>query len=347
MMLAACVASFDAERPLRGLSVGERPLPKPRTGWTRVRVEAASLNHRDLSCLRGGEPMRRRGKAGVTEADLPRILGCDGAGVTEDGREVVIYPVVAGPEGSAMLSGGYDGTLAEYVLVPDENLIPKPAAMSFETAACLPTAWLTAFRMLFEKVSLPEDGTVLVQGATGGLATALVMLAKAAGYRVWATSRSPGGRDFALSIGADAAFAPGSRLPQRVDAVMDSVGAPTWAHSLKCLRRGGTMVVPGATAGYEATVDIATLFTMDLTIVGSAMGSRRQLADLLAMVVGAGLVPPVDHVLPLAEVSYGLAALEGGDLRGKVVVRPFPPRKPGPLSRADAAPRVGAPRGMT
>jgi NADPH:quinone reductase-like Zn-dependent oxidoreductase len=319
-MLAAFADRFDADRPLAGLKVGQRPLPEPLQGWVRVKVVAASLNHHDLWSLKGGEAMRQRGGAGLSEADLPRILGMDAAGVTEDGAEVILHPLIAEPA-FGVLSGRYDGTFAEHVCVPRANLVAKPAALSFEEAACLPTAWLTAWRMLFEKARVRAGGAILVQGASGGLSTALVMLAKAAGLRVYATGRSDASRAFALSIGADAALEMGGRLPERVDAAMDSVGPDTWDHSLKCLKRGGVMVVPGGTTGYRASVDIARLFTMDISIVGSAMGSQAQLQELLAFCAARGLRPPVAQVLPLAEAAAAFAALELG-AAGKIVLRP-------------------------
>ncbi len=320
-MRAAYVERFVAEHPLRGLTIGERPMPLAPEGWVRVKVIAASLNHHDLSSLRGGEALRRRGGAGLTEADLPRILGMDAAGVTDDGREVIVYPIINQSGSFGVLSGRYDGTFAEYVVVPQENLIPKPPTLSFEEAACLPTAWLTAYRMLFEKADIPAGGSFLVQGASGAVPTALIVLGKAAGFRVWVTGRSPESREFAQRIGADAAFEPGAQLPERVHAVMDVVGAPTWPHSLKCLRRSGVLVAPGATSGYAATVDIVRLFTMDLRIVGTAMGTYRQLAQLTEFCASRKLRIPIDRIVPLAEVPEAFAAMEQGQLRGKAVIR--------------------------
>lgn len=320
-MRAAYVERFDAEHPLNGLVIGERPMPSTPEGWVRIKVVAASLNHHDLSSLRGGEALRRRGGAGLTEADLPRILGMDAAGLTDDGREVIAYPIISQSGSFGVLSGRYDGALAEYVVIPQENLVPKPPTLSFEQAACLPTAWLTAYRMLFEKADIPAGGSFLVQGASGAVATALIILGKAAGFRVWVTGRSLESREFALRIGADAAFEPGAQMPERVHAVMDVVGAPTWPHSLKCLRRSGVLVVPGAVSGYAATVDIVRLFTMDLRIVGTAMGSYQQLAQLAEFCASRKLEIPIDRIVPLIEVPNAFAAMDEGRLRGKAVIR--------------------------
>src|SRR5207249_10591740 len=162
---------------------------------------------------------------------LPMILGCDAAGVDADGNEVIVHAVVSGPgwQGDetldpqrSLLSELYPGTLAEQVAVPARNLVPKPPELSFEEAACLPTAWLTAFRMLFKKANVAPGATVLVQGAGGGVATALVILGSAGGLRIWVTSRSPERRAHALELGAEEAFEPAARLPERVEAVTDT-----------------------------------------------------------------------------------------------------------------------------
>jgi NADPH:quinone reductase-like Zn-dependent oxidoreductase len=306
-MRAVYLEAFDAQDPLAVLKVGERPEPEPRPGWELVRMRAASLNHHDVFSLRG---------VGLAAESLPMILGCDLAGLDEAGNEVVVHAMVEGN----LLSGDAQGAMAELVAVPKANLLPKPPGLSFEEAACLPTAWLTAYRMLFDKAGLRPGDTVLVQGAGGGLSTALIMLASAAGVRVWVTGRGEEKRAFALRLGADAAFEPGARLPDRVDAVMDSVGAATWRHSLRCLRREGAMVVSGGTSGYTAEADVALIFSRHLRILGSSMGSLDELRRLLAFCAAEGVCPPIDRVLPLAEAREGFAAMVAGELRGKVVL---------------------------
>src|SRR5690348_17312617 len=214
-MRAAYAESINPDEPLKGLVIGERPDPEPPEGWTTVRVKAAALNHHDLWTLRG---------VGISAEQLPMILGCDAAGIDEDGNEVVVHAVIDPRDGKpSILTEAYDGTFAEQVLVPRANLVPKPAELSWEEAACLPTAWLTAYRMLFRNSGLKPGDTVLVQGAGGGVATALIVLARAAGYRVWATSRSEEKRSRAVELGAHAAFESGARLPERVEAVMETV----------------------------------------------------------------------------------------------------------------------------
>jgi len=304
-MLAAFADRFDVEEPLAGLVVDSLPEPAIRDAWACVRVKAVSLNHHDLRSLRGGANLRRRGGAGIEDDDLPRILGRDAAGIDETGREVLIYPMISDPAGSAAdelrsevisrLSGQHDGTFAELVAVPRPNRMPKPTNLTFEEAACLPTAWLTAYpyRMLFEEGRVAPGDTVLIQGAGGGLSTALIILGRAAGMRVWVTGRSADKRQFATGIGASGVFEPGARLPHRVHAVMDSVGASTWPHSLKALRKGGTMVVPGGTSGYSAVADVSRIFSMNLNIVGSAMGSIDHMRSLVAFCELNDLHPPI------------------------------------------------------
>src|SRR5215207_5239843 len=218
-MFAVTAQSFSSDDPLSGLVLGERPEPEAPEGWTTVSVKAASLNHHDLWSLRG---------VGLREEALPVILGCDAAGVDEDGNEVVVHGVIGDPRwtgdqaddpGRSLLSERHQGTFADQVIVPRRNLVPKPASLSFEEAACLPTAWLTAYRMLFVQGDLKPGETVLVQGAGGGVATALITLGRAAGLTVLATSRDDDKRARALDLGAHEVFESGARLPVKVDAV--------------------------------------------------------------------------------------------------------------------------------
>ena len=318
-MFAVYAKSIDPADPLSGLVVGEQPEPKLEPGWARVRVRAASLNHHDLWTLRG---------VGITADRLPMILGCDAAGTTDDGREVVLHSVIA-PSGltdetedpkRTLLSEVYPGTLAEYVSVPERNLIPKPESLSFAEAACLPTAWLTAYRMLATRSDLKPGDTVLVQGAGGGVTTACIALARVMGLRVWATSRSDEKRARAVDLGAHAAFDAGARLPERVDAVMETVGAATWEHSIKALRPGGRIVISGATTGPNPPADLTRIFFKQLSVVGSTMGTKRELERLISLCDATGLRPLIDRELPMTDARDGLAAMAAGDLFGKIVL---------------------------
>ena len=318
-VLAVYAAELNPDDPLAGLVVGERPEPEQPPGWTTITVRASSLNHHDLWSLRG---------RGLSAEQLPMILGCDAAGVDEDGNEVIVHAVIADPEWQgdetldprrSLLSERHQGALAERVAVPRHNLLPKPPELSFEQAACLPTAWLTAYRMLFIRGRLTPGQTVLVQGASGGVATALTALGSAAGIRVWVTGRSQAKRDHALALGADAAFEPGARLPERVDAVMETTGAATWAHSVRALRPGGTIVISGATTGDAPPAELTRIFFLQLSVVGSTMGSRDELARLLRFCVDRDVRPAIDRTLPLAGARDGFAAMLAGDLYGKIV----------------------------
>src|SRR5262249_24725328 len=299
---------------------GEHAEPAPPDGWTTVTVKAAALNHHDIWTLRG---------VGISADRLPMILGCDAAGVDADGNEGVVHAVISDPEAAdagetldprrSLLSEQHDGTFAERVAVPRRNLVPKPAGLSFADAACVPTSYLTAYRMLFDKSGLQPGSTVLVQGAGGGVATALILLGRAGGYRVWATSRSEAKRDQALELGADQVFAAGDRLPERVDAVMETVGQATWAHSLRALRPGGRIVVCGATSGTAPPAELNRVYFLQLSVVGSTMGSRDQLGRLLTFCEQAGVRPRIDRTLPLTQAADGFAAMIAGNLFGKVV----------------------------
>jgi NADPH:quinone reductase-like Zn-dependent oxidoreductase len=321
-VFAVTVTSFDAERPLGGLTLGDHAEPTlPDDGWTVVTVKATALNHHDLWSLKG---------VGLREEQLPMILGTDASGLDEDGNEVVVHAVIGDPARGggdetfdpkrSLLSEKYDGTLAERVAVPRRNLVPKPGAFSFEQAACLPTAWLTAFRMLTTRGQLQRGETVLVQGAGGGVSTALIPLAKAMGLRVWVTSRDAAKREQVVQLGADDAFDTGERLPERVDAVMESVGAATWSHSLKSLRPGGRVVVCGSTSGPNPPADLARVFFLQLSVIGSTMGTRDELDQLLQFCADHSLAPLIDHTYPLPEADQALARLASGEGFGKVVV---------------------------
>jgi len=321
-MFAATVTSFDVDEPLNGLTLGDHAEPTPLDdAWTTVTVRATALNHHDLWSLKG---------VGLRAEQLPMILGTDASGVDEDGNEVVVHAVIADPARGggdetfdpkrSLLSEVYDGTLAERVTVPRRNLVPKPAALTFEQTSCLPTAWLTGYRMLTTRGQLVAGETVLIQGAGGGVSTALIPLAKAMGLRVWVTSRDGAKRDQALQLGADQAFEPRARLPERVDAVMESVGEATWSHSLKSLRPGGRVVVCGSTSGPNPPADLARVFFLQLSVIGSTMGTRDELEQLLVFCAEHSLTPMIDRTYPLTEADRAIARLASGDGFGKIVV---------------------------
>ena len=320
-MRAVYAESINPDDPLKGLVVGERPDPEPPAGWTRVAVKAASLNHHDLWTLRG---------VGIKAEQLPMILGCDAAGIDEStGDEVVVHAVIntegwTGDDtldpGRTLLSEKHQGSLAEYVIVPKRNVLPKPADLSFAEAACLSTAWLTAYRMLFVKSGLRPGQTVLVQGASGGVASACISMARAAGLRVYATARTEQKRATALELGAHQAFESGARLPEKVDAVMETVGEATYAHSAKSLKPGGRIVISGATSGPNPPADLNRFFFLQLELVGSTMGTKAELGELISFLDATGLRPRIDRTIPLEQAADGLRDMAAGDLVGKIVL---------------------------
>jgi NADPH:quinone reductase-like Zn-dependent oxidoreductase len=322
--MAAYAVRADFEAPLDALVVGEVELPDVPAGWTRVQVKAAALNHHDVWSLRG---------VGLPAERLPMILGCDAAGVTDDGREVIVHAVINAPDfvGSdatydpkrSLLSERYPGTFATHVWVPPANLVDKPAELSFAEAACLPTAWLTAYRMLFSQSGARPGDTVLIQGAGGGVATALIALARQAGMRVWVTSRNEHRSARAVELGAHQTFATGARLPERVDAVLDSVGAATWSHSINVLKPGGTLVICGATSGDNPPkAELTKIYFKPLRVIGSVMGTRDELIALTQMLVATGVRPHIDRILPLTDAAAGFAAMIAGDHFGKIIFEP-------------------------
>ena len=312
------------EAPLNALVVGDIEPPSAPDGWVQVQVKAAALNHHDIWSLRG---------VGLAADRLPMILGCDAAGVTDDGREVIVHAVINAPDfvGSdatydpkrSLLSERYPGTFATQVWVPPANLVDKPPELSFAEAACLPTAWLTAYRMLFSQSGARPGDTVLIQGAGGGVATALITLGRQAGMRVWVTSRDEARGARAVSLGAHQAFPAGARLPERVDAVMESVGAATWSHSINVLKPGGTLVICGATSGDNPPkAELTKIFFKPLRVIGSVMGTREELISLVRMLVATGVRPYIDRILPLADAAAGFAAMIAGDHFGKIIFEP-------------------------
>jgi NADPH:quinone reductase-like Zn-dependent oxidoreductase len=318
-MFAVYAAQPNRDDPLAALVVGERDEPTVAPGWVRVDVRAASLNMHDLWTLRG---------VGIKPDQFPMILGCDGAGVLSDGTEVVIHSVITDPDWTGdetldpkrtLLTELHQGTFADSVVVPARNVLPKPAGLSFGEAACMGTAWLTAYRMLFVKSGLRPGHTMLVQGASGGVSTALIALGKAAGLRVWVTGRTEAKRALATELGADDVFESGARLPERVDGVFETVGKATWSHTLKSLKPGGTVVISGATSGDATAAELQRIFFLQLRVIGSTMGTREELANLLSFSQQANLHPTIGAELPFDQAETGFKTMLDGETAGKIV----------------------------
>jgi zinc-binding alcohol dehydrogenase/oxidoreductase len=305
------------------LSYEDYPDPVAAPGEVVVELRTAAVNRRDL--------LVRNPPGPAYQFDLPLVPGSDGAGVRRDtGEEVVIYPGLGwGPREDAagpdwrILGGPDDGTYAELVSVPVENVFPKPARFSWEEAAAFPLAALTAYRALFEIGGLVGGESVLVLGAGSGVSTMAVSLAAQAGARVLVTSSSREKIDRAKELGADGgvlyteegwaeAVAP-------VDVVLDSVGS-TWRESLKALGRGGRLVVYGGTGGPEVTLDVRALYLNWQSIRGTTMGSGRDFAALLRMVESGAWRPVVDSVRPLAEAEAAHDRMRSGEHFGKLVL---------------------------
>ena len=322
-MLCAYADHIDPDDPLNALRVGELEPDPAEPGWVRVQVRAASLNHHDLWTLRG---------VGISAEAMPMILGCDAAGVTDDGRPVIVHSVIGDPAAGhgdetldprrSLLSEVYPGTLAEYVHVPARNVLDKPDALTFAEAACLPTAWLTAFRMLTTRGNCQPGERVLVQGAGGGVATACIQLGHHLGLHVIATSRDAAKLEAAAALGADEVYPTGTRLPAKVDAVMETVGRATWEHSLRSLRPGGRVVISGATSGPNPPADLARVFFLQLSVIGSTMGTRDELQSLIDLCVSSGLRPPIAGTYSLADAPAAFARLAAGDVVGKLIIEP-------------------------
>jgi NADPH:quinone reductase-like Zn-dependent oxidoreductase len=318
-MFAVYAAEPNADAPLDALTVGERPAPEVPDGWVAVTMTAASLNMHDIWTLRG---------VGIKPDQFPMILGCDGAGTLEDGTEVVLHSVIGDPawDGDetldpkrSLLTEKHQGTFAETVVVPARNVVPKPAGLTAVEASVMGTAWLTAYRMLFTKSGLKPGQTMLVQGASGGVSTALVQLGRAAGMRVWVTGRTDEKRAVAERLGAHRTFPSGERLPERVDAVFETVGDATWSHSMRALKPGGVIVVSGSTSGPNPGADLQRLFFLQLRVIGSTMGTRQELVDLLQFVENAGISPQIGLELSMDRAADGFRAMLDGDTSGKIV----------------------------
>src|SRR5882762_6845016 len=320
-MFAVYATHAAPEDPLAALKIGEQPEPNVPEGWVRVKISHASLNRHDLFTLRGmsGHP------EGIT---YPIILGSDAAGTLDDGTPVVIYPMMGSADwrGDETLDPAWHipsefipGTFADYTVVPKRNAIPLPANLSPLHASVLGTAWLTAYRALFTKSGLRAGQTVLVQGASGGMATALIQIGRAAGFEVWATSRTEEGRAKAKTLGAHECFSSNEPLPRKVPAVIDNVGSASWAHSMSSLARGGTLVTVGGTTGFEVPLNLLPVFADQLTITGSIMGTLEDMENMVRLIAQAEIEPEIGVVLPMERAEEGFRTMWEGKTHGKTV----------------------------
>ena len=328
-MKAVYASAVNHDDPLSVLAVGDQPEPQSRPFWSTVSVRAVTVNHHDVWSLQG---------VGLSAEQTPMILGTDAVGILDEdipgkhglkaGREVVLYTFVgtdgagvAPGERRTILSEKYPGTMAEKTAVPSANVFAKPSNLTEIEAAALGTSWLTAYSLLFDAAGVKPGDSVLIQGAGGGVSTAAIQLAQAAGLEVFVTSREADKRAKALKLGAHAAFEIGARLPSKVDAVIESVGAATWSHSMKSVRPGGTIAICGATTGDQPGAELTRLFFQDIRVQGSTMGSREDFARLLRFAERANLHPAIDSVFSgLDAAPEAFAKMIEGNVFGKIAI---------------------------
>ncbi|MHB8717428.1 MAG: zinc-binding dehydrogenase [Candidatus Dormibacteria bacterium] len=341
-------ARFGGDDPLANLEEASVPDPVAGAGEVLLQVTAASLNHHDLWTLRG---------VGSRPFTHPQVLGCDAAGIVLEhgdagsapdlpavGSEVVVHSVMTCgrcracrgseelhcPEIGLLSEPPYPGTFAEKLVVPAANVLPLPSGVDATSAACLPTAYLTAYRMLFTRAAAQPGMRVLVQGASGGVATAAILIGSAAGVTMFATSRDESKREAALRLGAARVFGTDREATRAliaasdggVDAVLDTVGEATYEMSLRVLRPGGVLVVSGTTSGPNPPAQLNRVFWRHLTVAGSSMGTRAELGRLLELCATGRLHPLIDSVRPLAEARAAVERLAAGEMAGKLVLVP-------------------------
>lgn len=326
------------------VQIGERPMPERRAGEVRVRIKAATLNRVDLY-------MRDSG-AGITHS-LPQIMGLDGAGIVDEvdstesllqpGQAVVLHPGVGCGRCEFCQRGDVplcnrvsylgehrDGTLAQYVSLPAENVFPMPDGLDFAEAAALGVNHLTAWRMLFTKARVQPWETVLIFGIGGGVSLAALQLVKMIGARAIVTSRDDAKLQRALAIGADHAINGRSDDVARrvmaltggrgVDVVIENVGSAVWSSALKSLVRGGRIVTCGATSGDQPPADLRRVFIRQLQIFGSTLGDFDEFRNLLAVAARGQARPVIDSRYPLGELHAALSRLEAGEQFGKIAI---------------------------
>jgi NADPH:quinone reductase-like Zn-dependent oxidoreductase len=316
------------------LVVEEVETPQPAPGEVLVRVRAAALNHRDVFITRGLYP----------KVALPAILGSDGAGEiaalgtgVEDlrtGSEIVIDPMLGWGDDpdrwqpdASILGMPRAGTFAQYLVVPSENVHPKPAALSMEEAAAIPLAGLTAYRALHTRGKIRAGETVLIPGIGGGVQTFALLFAKRAGARAIVTSSSNAKLERARMLGADLTlnyanpdWQKEARAAGPIDLAIDSSGGETLGKVLGILRPGGRVVVYGGTHP-EATIKLFPLFWNHLTIAGTSMGSPQDFRAMLELFSNDGLKPAIDKVFAMDDVAAAMRRLEEAQQFGKIVLR--------------------------
>jgi len=317
--------------------ITDHPMPVVREGHVIIKVGASSFNYHDVFTVKGMPGIK---------VPLPVVIGLDmageivevGTGVSgwSKGDRVLVNPL---NKTKGLMGEMLDGGMAEYCLVAAEQLIGMPAGVSFADAAALPVAYGTAHRMLVTHQTVKKGDRVLVLGASGGVGTGCVILAKMLGAEVIACASSADKLKRLTEIGADHAinykdvdFSKWAiekyGKPQRrsyeggVDVVINFTGGDTWVPSLKCLKRGGTLLVCGATAGHDPQEDLRYVWSFELKIVGSNSFYIENLTALMDMIAKGEMKPLIDKNLPLAEAREGLRLIADREVIGKVVITP-------------------------
>lgn len=338
-------AAIERHGGLEELQVMEMPRPEVKPGEVVIQVKSIGLNHLDI--------WMRKGRPGLN-FQFPHPLGSDASGIVSEvgagvervrvGDEVIINPGLSCMHCEWCLRGAHSecpsfgivgmvrhGTYAEYVSVPAVNVYPKPAHLNWDEAAALPLAHLTAWRMLFTRANARPGETALIHGIGGGVALALLQLAKASGLRVIVTSSDPAKLERARALGADEAV--NYREEQvaaktlawtggrGVDICLDTVGAQTWPVNFEATRKAGRIVHCGVTTGPAAEANIAALYWKQLSLLGSTMGSHEDFRLLLRFAEATGLKPVMDSVHPLEEARTAQARMERGEQFGKIALR--------------------------
>ena len=323
----------EAKAGTEGLSFRNMEKPVPKAGEVRVKLKAMGMNHRDLFILDRHKPV-----------DPPLILGSDGAGVIDEvgegvvgvavGDEVVINPSLNWKENSDCPPPGFEivgfpdhGTFAEYVAVPIDNVEIKPNHLNWEEAGVLSLAALTAYRALFTQGKAKDGMNILIPGIGGGVATFLLQFAKAAGANVFVTSRSAAKCQQALQLGASQALNSEEDWTQqlngqKMDLVIESVGAATFNQSLKQLRPGGTIVTFGSSTGDSITLNLRDFFYGQFTLKGSTMGSKEEYKNMLRFISKHQIKPVMDKTFGLAQYEQAFERLEKAEQLGKICLIP-------------------------
>ncbi|MDJ0852976.1 MAG: zinc-binding dehydrogenase [Myxococcota bacterium] len=318
---------------------GDHPEPRVPPGWVKLRVRAASINYHDI--------FTRRGMPGI-KIPLPIIVGSDVAGEVaelgegvegwEPGARVLVDPLPSVHNGGKMIGEGFDGGRAEYCVAHASQLVPIPEAVSFEVAGSIPLAYATAHRMLVTRGRIRAGEKVLVLGASGGVGTACVLLAKLAGAEVIACASTADKLERLAALGADhgldyvesdmrqvvweIAGKPRVIGTGGVDVVVNCTGGGTWGDSIRCLKLGGRLVTCGATAGFEEQIDVRYVWTFEHSLLGSNGWRREDITTLLDHAAEGRLVPVIDRVMPLEEIREAERLMEDREVFGKIVVTP-------------------------